>query len=132
MREADVPQEGNRTLDGHRKTVFARGADGRLKAVASAGWEVEEIVTRQAVEDLERLADDARRRVLAGETSPLEYHMHRLRMDVPLLAQVTGLWQWRIRRHFRPAVFARLSPALLARYGEAMGLTVAALQRVDA
>ena len=131
MRVDDVPQEGNRTLGGHRKALYARDGDGRLRIVQSAGWEVEEIVTRQAVEDLERLAEDARRRVLAGETSPLEYHMHRLRMDVPLLAQVTGLWQWRIRRHFRPAVFARLAPALLARYAEATGLSVEQLRRID-
>ena len=131
MRDAEVPQEGNSTLAGHRKALYARGADGKLQIVQSAGWEVEEIVTRQAVEDLERLAADARQRVAAGLTTPLEYHMHRLRMDVPLLSQVTGLWQWRIRRHFRPAVFARLSPALLARYAGAMGLTVEQLQKVD-
>ncbi|NJD24808.1 MAG: hypothetical protein FIB06_05325 [Betaproteobacteria bacterium] len=131
MRDADVPQEGNRTLAGHRKAVYARGSDGRLAIVASAGWEVEEIVTRQAVEDLERLAADARARVLAGEASPLEFHMHRQRMDVPLLAQATGLWQWRIRRHFRPAVFTRLAPALLARYADALGMSVDALRRVD-
>jgi hypothetical protein len=57
--------------------------------------------------------------------------MHKARMDVPLLAQVTGLWQWRIRRHFRPALFARLSPSLLARYADAMGLTVAQLTKVE-
>ena len=92
------------------------GADGRIGIVASQGWEAEEIVTRQAVEELERLAADARRRALAGETSPLEYHMYRARMDITLLSQVTGLWAWRVRRHLRPAVFARLSPALRARY----------------
>lgn len=131
MLERDVPQEGNTTLAGHKKAVYARGTDGRLHLVQSAGWEVEEIVTRQAVEDLQRLAEDARRRVIAGETSPLEYHMHRLRMDVPLLSQASGIWQWRIRRHFRPAIFARLTEALLARYADAMGLSVDQLKKVD-
>jgi hypothetical protein len=131
MLERDVPQEGNTTLGGHRKALYARGDDGKLRAVQSAGWEVEEIVTRQAVDDLLRLTEDARQRVQAGLTSPLEYHMHRLRMDVALLSQVTGLWQWRIRRHFRPAVFARLKPALLARYGDAMGLSAEQLGRIE-
>lgn len=131
MRDDEVPQEGNCTLGGHRKAVYARGDDGRIHLVASAGWEVEEIVTRQAVEDLDRLAEDARQRVLAGQTSALEYHMHRLRMDVPLLSQLTGLWQWRIRRHLRPEVFSGLKPALLARYAEVMGLDVDALKKVD-
>jgi hypothetical protein len=131
MLESEVPQEGNATLGGHRKALYARGADGKLQIVRSAGWEVEEIVTRQAVEDLDRLAEDARQRVAAGLTSPLEYHMHKARMDVPLLAQTTGLWQWRIRRHFRPAIFARLSPDVLQRYAEAMGLSVAQLKKAE-
>lgn len=131
MLEHEVPQEGNSTLAGHRKAVYARGADGRMHIVQSAGWEVEEIVTRQAVDDLNRLAADARQRVFSGQTSPLEYHMHCKRMDILLLAQVTGLWQWRVRRHLRPDVFARLSPALLARYAHALGLTVDALRKVE-
>ena len=131
MLESEVPQEGNVTLGGHRKALYARGADGKLQMVKSAGWEVEEIVTRQAVDDLNRLAEDARQRVAAGLTSTLEYHMHKARMDVPLLAQTTGLWQWRIRRHFRPAVFASLSTALRRRYADAMGLTVDQLNKAE-
>lgn len=131
MLDSEVPQEGNSTLGGQRKAMYARGADGKLHIVQSTGWEVEEIVTRQAVEDLDRLADDARRRVAAGQTSPLEYHMHKARMDVPLLSQVTGLWQWRIRRHFRPDIFQGLADRLLKRYGEAMGLSVEQLKKVD-
>ncbi|WP_412480155.1 hypothetical protein [Azonexus sp. IMCC34839] len=130
MNEQDVPQEGNITLGGHRKALYARGEDGKLRMVQSSGWKVEEIVNQQAVEDLVRLAEDARARCIAGLTSPLEVHMHRARLDVPMLAQATGLWQWRIRRHFRPEIFARLSPALLERYGEAMGLSIEQLKAV--
>jgi len=131
MLDRDVPQEGNVTLGGHRKALYARGADGKLHIVQSAGWEVEEIVTRQAVDDLNRLAEDARQRVLAGQTSALEYHMHKARMDVPMLAQTTGLFQWRIRRHFRPAVFAGLSDALLTRYAGVMGISVEQLKKAE-
>ena len=131
MRDSEVPQEGNSTLGGHRKAMYARGEDGKLHIVQSTGWEVEEIVTRQAVDDLLRLTEDARQRVLAGQTSPLEYHMYRVRMDIPLLAQASGIWQWRIRRHFRPDLFARLSPALLATYADAMGMTVEQLKKAD-
>jgi hypothetical protein len=131
MRERDVPQEGNATLAGHRKAVYAVGDDGRVHLVASRGWEVEEIVTRQAIQDLERLAREARERALKGLTSPLEVHMYRARMDLALLSQTTGLWRWQIRRHFRPEVFARLSPALRQRYADALGLSLEALGRID-
>ena len=131
MRERDVPQEGNATLAGHRKAVYAVGEDGRLKIVASRGWEVEEIVTRQAIDDLARLAREARERCRAGLTSPLEFHMYHARMDVALLSQTTGVWRWRIRRHFRPQVFARLPATLRQRYADALGLSLEALGRID-
>jgi hypothetical protein len=131
MRDRDVPQDGNATLGGRRRAVYAVAEDGRLRIVPSSGWEAEEIVTRQAVEDLERRAEAARARVLAGETSPLEYHMYRARMDVTLLSQSTGLWRWRVRRHFKPRVFERLPRRLRLRYAEALGIALEALGRLD-
>jgi len=131
MRDRDVPQDGNATLGGRRRAVYAVAEDGRLRIVPSSGWEAEEIVTRQAIDDLERRAEAARARVLAGETSPLEYHMYRSRMDVTLLAQSTGLWAWRVRRHFRPRVFERLPQRLRLRYAEALGIAPEALGRID-
>jgi hypothetical protein len=131
MRERDVPQEGNRTLAGHRKAVYAVGDDGRLRLVPSRGWEAEEIVTRQAVEDLERRTAHARVRARVGEASPLEYHMYRARMDLALLSQTTGIWRWRVRRHFDPRVFARLPPSLRRRYADALGIAVEALDRIE-
>lgn len=126
----NVPQEGNRTLGGHKKAVYARDAGGHIVAVASRGWEVEEIVTSQALEELQSLTEAARQKVLSGLSSPLEYWMCARRMDLQLLAQTTGIWRWRIRRHFRPEIFARLSPGVLARYAEALGVSIKELQRL--
>ena len=131
MRERDVPQEGNATLAGHRKAVYAVGEDGKLRIVASRGWQVEEIVTRQALAELEERARDARRRALAGLASPLEYHMYRARMDLPMLAEAAGLWRWRVRRHLKAQVFARLPLALKRRYAEALGIAPQALERLE-
>lgn len=125
-----VPQEGNRTHAGLRKALYARDAQGRIVTAPSQGWEVEEIVTLQAVDALRQQAEEARARVVAGTASPLEYWMYAQRMDLALLAQASGLWRWRVRRHLRPAVFARLTPALLARYADALGLTVDQLTRL--
>ena len=124
----EVPQEGNRTLGVHRKALYARDADGRMVIVASSGSEVDETVTMQAVDRMHAQAEEARARAQAGATSPLEYWMYARRMDVPLLSQVSGIWQWRIRRHFHPQRFDRLSMGVLSRYAEALGLDVAQLR----
>jgi hypothetical protein len=123
-----VPQEGNATLDGHSKLMYARDAQGRVVTTRSRGWEAEEIVTSHAVDVLVEQAAAARARVAAGLASPLEYWMYARRMDVALLSQTSSFWQWRVRRHLQPRHFARLSAPQLARYAEALGLSVATLQ----
>jgi hypothetical protein len=123
-----VPQEGNRTLGVHRKAVYARDAEGRIVIVPSLGSEVDETVTLQAVDRLHALAAEAKERALAGKTSPLEYWMYERRTDVLLLSQLTGYWQWRIRRHFDPRRFRRLSESQLSRYASALGITTAQLR----
>lgn len=128
MDVTDVPQEGNRTLGIHRKALYAKDADGKMVIVPSRGSEVDETVTMQAVDRMNALAENAKVRVLAGETSPLEYWMYARRMDVALLSQVSGVWQWRIRRHFHPRRFEHISPRVLANYAEALGLTTTQLQ----
>jgi hypothetical protein len=127
---SDVPQEGNRTLGDHRKALYAKDANGRMVLVASRGSEIDEIVTLQAVDRMNGLAQAARQRCLSGRTAPLEVWMWVQRMDIALLSQVTGIWQWRIRRHFRPAIFARLPLTLLQRYAQALGLRVEQLQQL--
>jgi hypothetical protein len=122
MDVSEVPQEGNRTLGNHRKAVYAKDENGRIVLVASRGSEVDEAVTLQAIDRLQGFAQAARSRCLAGLTAPLEVWMWEKRMDVPLLAQVTGIWQWRIRRHFRPEVFAKLKPNVLQSYAQALGV----------
>ncbi|MDR3159488.1 MAG: hypothetical protein LBU11_10925 [Zoogloeaceae bacterium] len=126
----EVPQEESAAYGGHQKGIYARGADGRLVLVPTCGWEAEEIVTRQAVETFDELAAAALKRARAGQASPLECHMYRARMDESLLAQATGLWRWRVRRHLRPEVFACLPQRLRARYAQALGMDVERLDEI--
>jgi hypothetical protein len=125
-----VPQEGNATLGGHRKAMYAKDANGRMVLAPSAGWEAEEIVTSHAVETIQAQAEQARERVKAGVSSPLEFWMYERRMDVPLLSQTSGFWQWRVKRHLRPEGFASLSLKQIERYSEALGISPAALQKL--
>jgi hypothetical protein len=128
MKVDDVPQDRIPTYGGRRKLFYAVAEDGAYVTVRSSGWEAEAIATRSALDEIERQKADAWRRARAGETSPLEYYMCCRRMDLALLAKTTGLSRWRIRRHFRPAVHARLADRVLARYAEALGIDAATLR----
>lgn len=127
MKEADVPQQNAKAFMGHSKVLYAEDAGGRYVKAPCSGWEAEEIVLDQAIAEFERLAADAWERARQGTGSALEYHMYRERMDVLLLAQSTGYFRWRVRRHLRPGAFASLPAARRDRYAEALGKPAAEL-----
>lgn len=122
MRVEDVPQEGNATLDGQRKGMYAVGQDGRIALVPSRGWEAEELVTSAAVEHFEALARDALQRVRGGTAGALEYFMYARRLDPPTLSQASGVWRWRLKRHLHQP-FAQIPAPLQQRYAEVLGVS---------
>ncbi len=128
MRPDEVPQESAPLFEGQRKAVYVVDQDGHYQIVQSGGAEAEVTVTEDAVAWFAKLAEDAHQRALRGEASPLEYHMFRLRLDEPTLASAAGLWRWRVRRHLTAKGFAKLTPALLERYADALGLTTEQLK----
>lgn len=132
MDASSVPQDVSPTYGGQRKLLYAVNERGEYTGVASAGWEAETAATMTAVAEIDRQRREAWRAVRAGKASPLLFHMYARRMELDTLAQTTSLWRWRIRRHFDPARFAKLSPRVLARYAEAMGMSVEAIQKLPA
>ncbi|WP_028079565.1 hypothetical protein [Solimonas soli] len=128
MREDEVPQDEVAYYGGARKALYAVDRQGHYETVASSGWAVEATVTGDAIAEFERRAAAARVRVARGESSPLEFHMYARRMDLPTLAQSTGFWRCSVRRDLRPDAFARLRPARLRRYADALGIGVEVLQ----
>jgi len=130
MKQTEVPQEGNKTLAGVKKAVYATSESGQYETVASKGWEVEEIVTSQAVEEFERLAQNALAKALNKEASILAYHMFKNRMDLSLLSQTTGFFKWTIKRDFKVENFAKISDKRALVYAEVMGISLAELKTV--
>jgi len=128
MKQEEVPQEKNRTLAGNKKAVYAVDENGEYGAIASDGWKAEEIVTTQAVEEFERLAQEALERAKREESSPLEYHMYHNRMDLALLSQTTGFFKWTIRRDFKMKNFNALSEKRLKSYADVLNIDLSELK----
>ena len=130
MKADDVPQDNSKSFAGQKKGLYAVDDKGAYSIVPSSGWEAEEIVLDLAIEQFETQTAAALQRVHAGESSVLEFHMYSKRMDITLLAQSTGFFKWQVRRHCRPAGFARLPAAKLQRYADTLNLSVAELQLI--
>jgi len=128
MKIDHVPQDDIVTYAGMEKVIYATDKEGHYGVVASTGWDIEEEVTRQALLELERLTNEAYDETARGKASPLYYHMCAKRMNIQVLSQTTGLFQWRIKRHFRPEIFDKLNDQFLERYSDVLGLTVEQLK----
>ena len=123
MKQDEVPQFETKAMNGEGKALYALDAAGNYTVVRSAGWEAEDIVLEQAIAECERLAADAYARAKRGECGALEYHMYKNRMDVVVLAQSTGYFQWRVKRHLKAGAFAKLSASVRQRYSDALGIS---------
>jgi len=119
-----VPQDNVSTLANRKKAIYATSETGEYSIVASSGWQVEAEATIQALQELERLSDAAYESVVAGAVSPLGFHMYNQRMDLATLAQASGIYKWRLKRHLKPSIFARLPQRLLGRYADTLGLSI--------
>lgn len=130
MKRDEVPQDQSPTLAGQRKALYALDENGHYTVVPSSGWEPEELVLDQAVAEFNRQALTAWQDARAGSGSPLAYHMFQARMDPTVLAQATGIMRWRVKRHLKASAFARLKPALLERYADALGMDISQLKQL--
>lgn len=82
------------------------------------------LLTPYFSESSQEKAEEARKRVLGNESSPIEYFMYRRLMDPPALAQGMGIAEWRVKRHLRPDVFKKLDDRLLKAYAKIFNIEV--------
>ena len=122
----EVPQDAleYKDRDKLKKLVYAVDKDGKYTGVGSAGWEAENVATKQAWEAIEEELAETERKVKAGELSPISYFMQKKLMDLPLLAKYVRKWQWQVKRHFKPKAFNKLSDAMLEKYAATFGISV--------
>lgn len=122
MKIKDIPQHNNSSMQGETKVIYAKSDTGRMESAQTSGWDVEAVVLDQAIDEIHRQAKEAYARATAGKTSPLEFHMYNQRMDLAMLAQAVGRFQWMVKRDFNPDRFTRLPAEKLERYADVMGL----------
>jgi len=125
MKESEVPQDKGRfEALNMRELCYATDEDGNYKTALSAGWKPKEIALDTALEDIKERTEEARQAVAQGKLSPIAYYMELNKMDLPVLAGYVSMWQWRVKWHFKPAVFSRLNNKLLGKYADAFNITV--------
>lgn len=132
MKESEVPQDkSNLESASFRELCYAVDENGDYTTANSTGWDPKTIALNNAIEDIKERIEKAKSRVLNNETSPIEYYMEVHKMDIPILASYVGLWQWSVKRHFKPSVFRKLSQKILSKYAAVFNITAEQLQDIN-
>ena len=130
MKKEDVPQDVSALGKITKEVCYATDSEGKYTTELSKGWDVKITALDKAWEDIDVRIENARNKVLSGEASPLLFFMEKGIMDISLLADYTGFWQWQIKRHLKPDVFNNLSEKKLQRYAEVFNVSVEDLKNM--
>ncbi|MCJ7467119.1 MAG: hypothetical protein MUO53_10555 [Maribacter sp.] len=131
MKKEEVPQDkSNLASANFRELCYAVDENGEYMTANSTGWDPKTIALGNAIKEIEERVANAKKRVLEGKTSPVEYYMELHKMDIPILASYVGMWQWRVKRHFKPSVFNNLSPNTLQKYADVFEVSVQDLRSI--
>lgn len=132
MQKTNVPQDKSNLSDKNMKELcYAVDKNGKYTTELSSGWEPKAIALSNAIEDIEERVNKAKEKVKNGLTSPVEYYMELHKMDLPILASYVGLWKWRVKRHFKPSIFKKLSTKTLNKYATVFNISVEQLKNIE-
>ncbi|HMI06911.1 MAG TPA: hypothetical protein VK528_05145 [Flavobacterium sp.] len=133
MKKNEVPQdEGNLSKSNMKELIYATDEEGNYTTALSTGWEPKTIALTNSIDDINERIAEAKTKVKEGKCSPIVYFMELNKMDLPILASYVGMWKWRVKKHFKPKVFAGLSDRVLQRYAEAFNISTAELKKFKA
>ena len=132
MKKEDVPQDVSALGKITKEVCYATDSEGKYVTELSKGWDIKITALDKAWEDIDQRIEAARQKVLKGEASPLLFFIEKGIMDISLLADYTGFWQWQIKRHLKPDVFKNLSDKKLQRYAEVFNVSVDDLKNMKA
>jgi hypothetical protein len=124
MKKEDVPQDVSALGKITKEVCYATDSEGKYVTELSKGWDVKITALDKAWEDIDQRIEAARQKVLKGEASPILFFIEKGIMDISLLADYTGFWQWQIKRHLKPDVFNKLPDKKLQRYAEVFNVSV--------
>lgn len=125
MKKEEVPQDkGNLINKNMKELVYATDEKGNYTTALSTGWEPKTIALSNSIEEISERVAIAKAQVENNKVSPIVYFMEYSRMDIAILSSYVGMWQWRVKRHFKPKVFAKLSDKILQKYTEIFNISI--------
>jgi hypothetical protein len=132
MKVKEVPQDSKFFKDTViRDVAYAIDDEGNYTPVISEGWEVKNDALDITWDVIGEKCEETRKNVLAGEVSPLAYHLEKNIMDIGLFAKYTGQTKRKVKKHLKPERFKELDESVLQKYAEVLRISIEELKTVS-
>jgi hypothetical protein len=118
MKKEELPQDLGALGKITGEVCYVIDESGNYITRLSNGWEIKSSALEVAWKEVEQRIQEAHKKVLQKEASPILFFMELRVMDVGIVAAYTGFWKWQVKRHLKYSVFQKLSPSKLAKYAE--------------
>lgn len=132
MKKQDLPQdESNLKSANMTEVLYVTDENDNYTTANSTGWNAKKAALDESMELIYERIEEAKQNVANNTASPIAYFMELNKMDLGVLASYVGMWQWRVKRHFKPKVFKTLSENALKKYADAFGISVDELKNFN-
>ena len=132
MSEAkETPEEKYTEFAKHNELLYTFDETGQYRTRVGLHDDHEQELIKQAWDIYADRIEEARQKVLSGKVSPIVYFMERDLLDPSTLSSHVGIATWRVKRHFKPNNFKKLSQGMLQKYAEAFKITVEQLKNIE-
>jgi hypothetical protein len=131
MEESTNPVYKDQRYGKSRELIYNYDQDGNFDKKVMFHGEPDRVILQQAWDLFNDRIEEARQKVLAGKVSPIVYYMEKNLADPLNLSMMAGIPIWRVKWHFRPMAFRRLSNKILQKYADAFHITIEQLKNVQ-
>jgi hypothetical protein len=131
MEEKSNPVYKDERYGQFRELFYSYHQGGDFEKTVGYHGEATRQTLQQAWDLFAERIEDARQRVIAGKASPVVYYMEKNLLDPLNLSMMAGIGLWRVKRHFKPRVFQRLSEKTLTKYATAFNISIDQLKKVE-
>ncbi len=115
----------------YRELFYNYDKTGQFEKSVGFHGETDRVTLQQAWDLFHERIEEARGKVHAGKVSPIVYYMEKNLVDPLNLSMLAGISLWKVKRHFKPRVFKRLSEKTLKKYAEAFNISIEELKNVE-
>ena len=115
----------------YRELFYNYNKTGEFEKSVGFHGETDRVTLQQAWDLFHDRIEAARVKVHERKVSPIVYYMEKTLVDPLNLSMLAGISLWRVKWHFKPRVFDRLSEKTLKKYATAFNISIEELKNVE-